>query len=103
MYRRLLLEQIKIVEDGGEPMNTFRDPAKNKMIMLPFDGQDEDGGRSKHSDQDVYGYGRRTARVSSGQAGKFNPTELRRAAKAGSTLPPPYPVSARQVTEVSPG
>jgi 5,5'-dehydrodivanillate O-demethylase oxygenase subunit len=103
MYRRLLLEQIKIVEDGGEPMNTFRDPAKNQMIMLPFDGQEDEGGRSKRTDQDVYGYGRRTARVSSGQAGKFNTTELERAARAGATLPPPYPVSARPVTEVSPG
>ena len=93
MYRRLLLEQIKIVEDGGEPMNTFRDPAKNQMIMLPFDGQEDEGGRTKRTDQEVYGYGRRTARVSTGQAGKFNTTEIERAARAGATLPRPYPAS----------
>ena len=36
MFRRLLGEQINVVEDGGDPMNTFRDPAKNQRIDLPF-------------------------------------------------------------------
>ncbi|MEE8519119.1 MAG: Rieske 2Fe-2S domain-containing protein [Dehalococcoidia bacterium] len=35
MLRRLLKEQIKIVQDGGEPMNVFRDPATNERIDLP--------------------------------------------------------------------
>jgi 5,5'-dehydrodivanillate O-demethylase len=35
LYRQLLEEQIKIVEDGGEPMNTFRDPARNECINIP--------------------------------------------------------------------
>ena len=30
MYRRLLGEQMRIVEDGGDPMNVFRDPEKNQ-------------------------------------------------------------------------
>ena len=34
MYRRLLREQVGIVEDGGEPMNVFRDPAKNVCINV---------------------------------------------------------------------
>ena len=29
MFRRMLEEQIRIVEDGGDPINTFRDPANN--------------------------------------------------------------------------
>jgi 5,5'-dehydrodivanillate O-demethylase len=29
LYRRMLEEQMKVVEDGGEPMNIFRDPAQN--------------------------------------------------------------------------
>ncbi len=32
LYRQLLEEQIKIVEDGGEPINTFRDPEANQSI-----------------------------------------------------------------------
>ena len=39
LYRRLLQEQMAIVEDGGEPMNVFRDPAKN--ILIPV-AQDDD-------------------------------------------------------------
>ena len=35
MYRDLLRQQIKIVEDGGEPMNVFRDPAKNVCVVVP--------------------------------------------------------------------
>ena len=29
MFRQLLEENIRLVEDGADPMNTFRDPAKN--------------------------------------------------------------------------
>jgi 5,5'-dehydrodivanillate O-demethylase len=32
LYRKLLEEQIKIVEEGGEPINTFRDPEANRFI-----------------------------------------------------------------------
>jgi 5,5'-dehydrodivanillate O-demethylase len=32
LYRKLLEEQIKIVEEGGEPMNTFRDPEANRLL-----------------------------------------------------------------------
>ncbi len=35
VLRKLLREQIEIVQKGGEPMNVFRDPAKNQMIDLP--------------------------------------------------------------------
>jgi 5,5'-dehydrodivanillate O-demethylase len=49
LYRRMLEEQIKIVEQGGDPINTFRDPAKNECILLPnelarFPGYEERGG-----------------------------------------------------------
>ena len=32
LFRQLLEAQIKIVEDGGEPINTFRDPNANQSI-----------------------------------------------------------------------
>ena len=34
LFRRMLREQMALVEDGGEPMNTFRDPERNKLINL---------------------------------------------------------------------
>ena len=37
LYRRFLREKMAIVEDGGEPMNVFRDPAKNKLIHIDQD------------------------------------------------------------------
>jgi hypothetical protein len=32
MFRQLLAEQMKIVEEGGEPMALIRDPAQNQII-----------------------------------------------------------------------
>ena len=36
LYRQILREQMAILEDGGEPMNVFRDPKKNVSIELPL-------------------------------------------------------------------
>ena len=35
MFRDLLSQQIALVEDGGEPMNVFRDPETNVRINGP--------------------------------------------------------------------
>ena len=35
LFRELLRRQISIVEDGGEPMNVFRDAANNVCIPVP--------------------------------------------------------------------
>ena len=96
MYRRMLLEQTEIVEDGGEPMNVFRDPGKNEIVWLPYDRMDEDVGTTKR---------RRATRgkIGSGSSSKFNPMNIEAAAKAGLPLPPPFPPSARTVTEFAPG
>jgi 5,5'-dehydrodivanillate O-demethylase len=34
MFRRMLEENIRIVEDGGDPINTFRDPAANVYLGM---------------------------------------------------------------------
>ena len=34
LFRRLLKKQLDLVLDGGDPMNVFRDPAKNQQIDL---------------------------------------------------------------------
>jgi len=35
LYRRLLREQIAVAETGKDPMNVFRDPAKNQILHIP--------------------------------------------------------------------
>ena len=39
LYRRLLMEQMAIVQDGGEPMNVFRDAAANQVIEIATEGK----------------------------------------------------------------
>ena len=34
LYRRLLKEQMGLVQDGADPMNVFRDPARNQYISV---------------------------------------------------------------------
>ena len=35
MFRRMLEEQMNIVADGGDPLNTYRDPSQNEIIIAP--------------------------------------------------------------------
>ena len=37
MFRELLKEQIEVVRNGGDPMNTFRDPRHNQCIRLSME------------------------------------------------------------------
>jgi LigXa C-terminal domain like len=37
LYRRLLQEQLAIVEQGGDPMNVFRDPQQNTSLQIPVE------------------------------------------------------------------
>jgi 5,5'-dehydrodivanillate O-demethylase len=46
LYRRMLQEQMGIVEDGGEPINVFRDPEKNRFINIPVERSLESGARA---------------------------------------------------------
>ena len=34
LYRRMLKEQIKVVQAGGEPLGLVRDAAKNKIVTF---------------------------------------------------------------------
>jgi len=50
LFRRMINENLKIVEDGGEPINVHRDPAKNIAIPLAtehtyYPGDDFTGGQ----------------------------------------------------------
>jgi 5,5'-dehydrodivanillate O-demethylase len=37
LYRRLLQEQLAVVDKGGDPMNVFRDPAQNTILHIPVE------------------------------------------------------------------
>jgi 5,5'-dehydrodivanillate O-demethylase len=39
LYRRLLRDQMALVEQGGDPMNTFRDPALNVSLHTPVESE----------------------------------------------------------------
>ena len=50
LFRRMINEKLKIVEDGGEPINVHRDPSKNIAIPLAtehtyYPGDDFTGGQ----------------------------------------------------------
>ena len=45
MFRRMLEQNIRVVEDGGDPMNTFRDPAQN--VYLPMETERSSAGRGQ--------------------------------------------------------
>jgi 5,5'-dehydrodivanillate O-demethylase len=40
MYRHLLDHQIKLVQEGKDPMNVFRDPAANACLNLPTESRE---------------------------------------------------------------
>ncbi len=94
------MEQMKIVEDGGDPMNTFRDPAKNDIIWVPYDRQDDEIIEGKVSRPKVVKHG---DPISAGSSGKFNSLNLEYAKRIGHPLPPAFPESAKTAVEVSPG
>jgi 5,5'-dehydrodivanillate O-demethylase len=37
LFRRLLREQLAVIDADGDPMNVFRDPATNKCIDIPVE------------------------------------------------------------------
>lgn len=47
-YRNLLKEQIELVQKGGEPMNVFRDPAKNRCIEFELAPQRQAGSQFRN-------------------------------------------------------
>jgi 5,5'-dehydrodivanillate O-demethylase oxygenase subunit len=92
LYRRLLREQMKIVEDGGDPMNTFRDPATNVCLKVPSEYDAHDA-----TERGVYAE-MGSGSISAGQATKYSPVAQQRAREAGRPLP-----KGLTRTPVSPG
>ena len=95
LYRRLLREQMKIVEDGGDPMNTFRDPAKNVSIHVPTESDDPSwvGRSARHNSRLLKGA------IGSGSSGKYSPVNQQRARRAGFALPEQVAEAAGRVAD----
>jgi len=79
LYRRLLSRQMRIVEDGGDPMNTFRDPAGNVSIHVPHENDDPQWRQSNPFN--------REGAISTGQSRKYSPVAQERAREAGFATP----------------
>lgn len=60
MYRSLLEEQMAVSEDGGDPMNVFRDHERNQRIDLPTEDygslRDYQEGATKYYDTGPHGH-----------------------------------------------
>ncbi len=80
MYRQLLMEQMNIVEDGGDPMNTFRDPSTAVSIHVPTE-RDEPNYRGR--DGQATFLRQQAGAISTGQATKYSPIAQQRAKEAG--------------------
>ena len=50
LYRKLLEEQMKVVEDGGDPLGTVRDPAKNEIIEVMTERNIYASGKAKSAE-----------------------------------------------------
>ncbi len=80
LYRDMMFEQMKIVQDGGEPMNVFRDPAENVCIVTPYESLEGD----EHTRHSAPTQGEDA--LSTGNSGKYSPIRRERARKAGRPM-----------------
>ena len=99
LYRRLLRDQMAIVADGGDPMNTFRDPAANVSIHVPHERDDPTfRGRSG----EVIFERLEAGAIRTGQSGKYSPISQERAAEAGFGVPDKVEKEAAEVGYIAP-
>ncbi len=75
---------MKIVEDDGDPMNTFRDPARNVSIHVPH--ENDDPNYRGRSGQQAFEWAQ-AGGISTGGAGKYSPVNQERAKEAGKPVP----------------
>jgi 5,5'-dehydrodivanillate O-demethylase len=82
LYRRLLREQMKLVDVGQDPMNTFRDPAGNVSIHVPAETDDREFTYASQG-----GGAPKDGHVTTGRAVKYSPIAQERAKQAGRAVP----------------
>jgi 5,5'-dehydrodivanillate O-demethylase len=95
LYRRLLREQMKLVEEGKDPMNTFRDPATNVSVHVPTESDDPNWvtRSARHNRRLLQGA------LGSGASGKYSPVSQQRARRAGFAVPEQTAEAASKVTD----
>jgi 5,5'-dehydrodivanillate O-demethylase len=49
IFRQLMRQQLDLVQEGGEPLNVFRDPATNVRIDVPRYGVPSDWELTRHT------------------------------------------------------
>jgi 5,5'-dehydrodivanillate O-demethylase len=91
LYRRLLREQMQLVAEGKDPMNTFRDPAKNVSIHVVSESDDKAWDRRISAGE---------AGVSTGNSGKYSPITQQRAKKSGFAVPEKVEEYAAKVSDL---
>ena len=87
LYRRLLREQMKIVEDDGDPMNTFRDPAANVSIHVPHESDEPRWQNMDRDSEQMAGGVSDAGVIGTGRAVKYSPVAQQRAREAGRATP----------------
>jgi 5,5'-dehydrodivanillate O-demethylase oxygenase subunit len=84
LYRRLLREQMKLVAEGKDPMNTFRDPATNVSVHVPHENDDPNY-RGRNGQRALEWA--ESGGISTGQSTKYSPIAQERAREAGKVDP----------------
>ncbi|MEA2642158.1 MAG: 5,5-dehydrodivanillate O-demethylase oxygenase subunit, partial [Chloroflexota bacterium] len=95
LYRRLLREQMQLVAEGKDPMNTFRDPATNQSIHIPSESDDPNwvSRSARHNTRLLQGA------LGSGSSGKYSPINQQRARRAGFATPEKVADAAAKVKD----
>ena len=81
VYRRLLMEQMRVVEDGGDPMNVFRDPEKNQDLYIPNESEEGDQTWGYRKERTFQGG------LSTGSSGKYSVIGRQQATQQGAKVP----------------
>ena len=102
LYRRLLRDQMKIVEQGGDPMNTFRDPATNVSIHVPTESDDPTFEASGGLTGTSLLYGERNGAVSTGQSSKYDPLAHEEARQNGFAVADGVAAAMQRVVSYAP-
>ena len=82
MFRQMLERNIRIVEDGGDPMNTFRDPAENVYLGMDTELPPELAAARKAGDVGGVGTGG-LGFQRQGMASKYSPILNQRGVEGG--------------------
>jgi 5,5'-dehydrodivanillate O-demethylase len=102
LFRRLLREQMKLVENGQDPMNTFRDPATNVSIHVPTESDDPTFEASGGLTGTNLLYGERNGAISTGQSSKYDPLQQQDAKRAGYAIPDKVLAAMERVVSYAP-